>query len=278
VDSDTATILEDAKTLHAEIVTEISGLHAAAGLDQEKELLDKIERLEWGKTIGDYMQANWSTGFYSRDSTAISQGTRVPAHLYFKADAYQSDTRCAAVRTFFSESRRFLRQVALNASGLQQVEDASQKALNAVLAVCDRFHQASVRAEESRIFRFDFVALQIPSDCGVPPPQPDGKTAHCTDRALPLHALRPRVLQISRDRKLPLRFGNRSTGGLGSFLWTRQKELVRADGDELAKGPTGVFSAEVTRYRIEAEFECHNGPHGPTGVYCGLSRILAAGL
>jgi hypothetical protein len=83
------------------------------------------------------------------------------------------------------------------------------------------------RALYTRFLKNDLAilasALQIPSDCAGPPPQPNGKTAHCTDRAVPLHALRPRVLQISRDRKLPVRSGTESTGGLSSFLWTRQK-------------------------------------------------------
>lgn len=150
VEKETECIINETKALHAEIVTELSGLHAAAGLDREKELLGKIERFEWGKTIGDYMEANWSTGFYSRDSRAISEGTRVPAHLYFMAAAYQSETRCAAVRTFIGESRRLLRQVELNAASVDQVEDASGRALKTVLALCDRFHQVARQLRQRR--------------------------------------------------------------------------------------------------------------------------------
>lgn len=57
LEKDTAAILAQAKALHSEIVTEVSALHAKAGLEQEKKLLSEIESFQWGKTINDYMNA-----------------------------------------------------------------------------------------------------------------------------------------------------------------------------------------------------------------------------
>ena len=143
VEEDTAAILAQAKALHSKIVTEVSALHAKAGLEQEKKLLSEIENFKWGKTVNDYMNANLNTGFMSRDTTAISQGVRVPAHLYYAAVAFESDSQCAAVREFLGISARLLRQIELNAGTAGIGSGADQYPVKAVLAICDRFHEVA---------------------------------------------------------------------------------------------------------------------------------------
>lgn len=142
VEAQTDAVLREAKALQVEIVTELSTLHASVGLEHEKELLHTIENSKWGKTIAEYMKANFPTGFVSRDMRAISQGSRVPAHLYYLAVAFQCDSQCAAVRDFILVSRRLLRQLELNAP-IQDTEGADQRPIKAVLAVCNRFHQVA---------------------------------------------------------------------------------------------------------------------------------------
>lgn len=163
LEEDTAAILAQAKALHSEIVTEVSALHAKAGLEQEKKLLSEIESFQWGKTINDYMNANLNTGFMSRDTTAISQGVRVPAHLYYAAVAFESDSQCAAVREFLVISARLLRQIELNA-GAAATGGADQHPVKAVLAICDRFHEVARQLTHRRESR---ATLEIKDEYDV---------------------------------------------------------------------------------------------------------------
>lgn len=143
LEEDTAAVLSQAKALQAEIVTEASALHARAGLEQEKKLLAELESFKWGKTVNDYMNANLNTGFMSRDRLAISQGIRVPAHLYYAAMAFESDSQCTAVREFLGMSTRLFRQIELNAASVEADSRADQQPVRAVLAICDRFHDVA---------------------------------------------------------------------------------------------------------------------------------------
>jgi hypothetical protein len=126
-----------------EIVTEISVLHAKTGLEQEKRLLGTIEGYKWGKTVNDYMTANLNTGFITCDSSAMSQGVHVPAHLYFAAVAFEKESQCAAVREFLDMSIRLLRQIEVNALNSETGSPSDQYPIKAVLAICDRFHEVA---------------------------------------------------------------------------------------------------------------------------------------
>jgi hypothetical protein len=150
LEKDTRAVLEEARALHSEIVTEVSALHNKAGLEREKKLLSEIEDSKWGKTVNDYMSANLNTGFMSRDTTAISQGVRVPAHLYYAAVAFESESQCAAVREFLGMSARLLRQIELNAATLEASGGAEQQPAKAVLAICDRFHGIACQLTQRR--------------------------------------------------------------------------------------------------------------------------------
>jgi hypothetical protein len=131
-------VLNEAKVLHGEIVTEISSLHSMTGLDREKALLDKIEGFEWGKTINNYIHANVRRQAMTRDSRAISEGTRIPAHVYDQAVAYQAEEQCSAIRAFLIMSRRLLRQLELNAQNA--IDGAGRQSTKVILNICDRFH------------------------------------------------------------------------------------------------------------------------------------------
>jgi hypothetical protein len=143
LETGTSEVVAEAQALQSEIVTEVSALHGRAGVEREKELLTELEHFKWGKTIGDYMKGNLSTGFMSRDSRAVAQGVRVPAHLYYKAVVFQSETQCTAVREFFGLAGRLLRQIELNAPSGDVANDADQLPVKAVIAICDRFHNVA---------------------------------------------------------------------------------------------------------------------------------------
>lgn len=150
LEQETAAVLEKVKALQTEIVTEMSSLHTVGGLEREKKLLEQVEGFEWGKTINDYMSANLNTGFISRDSLAISQGVRVPTHLYYAAVAFESDSQCEAIRKFLALSARLLRQIELNAANLEMSGGADRQPVKAVLAICDRFHGIACQLTQRR--------------------------------------------------------------------------------------------------------------------------------
>jgi hypothetical protein len=150
LETSTDSFLEQAKALHAEIVTEISGLHLQPGLEQEKKLLNEIEGFKWGQTIGEIIHANTPQQVFSRDSEAFHQGVRVSAYHYYAALASQKRSECAAIAAFFGTAVRLLRQVELN-EGLMVLSDgAEQQPVKAVLAICDRFHAIARQLTQRR--------------------------------------------------------------------------------------------------------------------------------
>ncbi len=70
----TDSLLRQAKSLQTEVVTEISGLHHQHGLEQEKKLLNDLEKFKWGPSINEIIRANTPTQVVSRDSEAVYQG------------------------------------------------------------------------------------------------------------------------------------------------------------------------------------------------------------
>jgi hypothetical protein len=150
LDKSTDSALEQAKALQTEIVTEISALHLQSGLEQEKKLLIDLEKFEWGHNIGKIIQANTPSQVISRDSEAMYQGMRVPAHQFFSALAIQKGSECDAITAFLKAASRLLRQVELNADPTDLSEGADQQPVKAVLAICDRFHTIAKQLAQRR--------------------------------------------------------------------------------------------------------------------------------
>lgn len=164
LEKETAVALAEAKAFHTEIVTEVSALRARAGLEHEKKLLAELEGFQWGKTVNDYMNANLNTGFMSRDSLAVSQGVRVPAHLYYAAVAFESDSQCTAIREFLGLSIRLLRQIELNAASNETDSSTDLLPVKAVLALCDCFHKVARQLTHRRESR---ATLEIKDEYDV---------------------------------------------------------------------------------------------------------------
>ena len=146
----TDSLLQQAKALQSEIVTEISGLHLQPGVEQEKKLLNDIEKFEWGHSIGEIIHANTPSQVISRDSEAVYQGIKVPAHQYYSALAAQKKSECDAVTAFLKAASRLLRQVELNTGPMGLSEGAEQQPVKAVLAICDRFHTIAKQLTQRR--------------------------------------------------------------------------------------------------------------------------------
>lgn len=150
LEKSTDSLLQQAKALQSEIVTEISGLHLQSGLEQEKKLLDDLEKFEWGHNIREIIHANTPSQVISRDSEAVYQGIKVPAHQYYSALAAQKKSECDAVTAFLKTASRLLRQVELNAGAMGLSDGADQQPVKAVLAICDRFHTVAKQLAQRR--------------------------------------------------------------------------------------------------------------------------------
>jgi len=150
LDTSTTEVLDRAKGLHTDIVTETSGLHLQHGLEQEKKLLNDLEKFKWGDTVGEYVYANLPQQVVCRDSEAVYQGMRVAAHLGFAALAFERNSECIAVTEFFKGAIRLLRQIELNAGPIGLSDGADQQPVKAVLAICDRFHAIAGQLTQRR--------------------------------------------------------------------------------------------------------------------------------
>jgi REase_DpnII-MboI len=150
LEKSTDSLLQQVKALQSEIVTEISSLHLQPRLEQEKKLLNELEKFDWGHSIGTIIHANTPSQVISRDSEAVYQGIKVPAHQYYSALAVQKKSECDAITAFFKAASRLLRQVELNAGPMGLSESADQQPVKAVLAICDRFHTIAKQLAQRR--------------------------------------------------------------------------------------------------------------------------------
>lgn len=150
LEKSTDDVLQQAKALQSEIVTEISGLHLQPGLEQEKKLLTELEKFVWGHSIKEIINANTPSQAVSRDSEAVYQGLRVPAHQYYAALAGEKKSECDAVAGFIKASSRLLRQVELNTGPMSMSQGAEQQPVKAVLMICDRFHMVAKQLAHRR--------------------------------------------------------------------------------------------------------------------------------
>lgn len=150
LEKSTDKFLQDGKALQSEIVTELSGIHHQPGLEQEKDLLRKLENFVWGHSMGEIVHAKTPNQVISRDSEAVYQGIKLPAHEYYSAVALQKKSECDAVAEFFKAASRLLRQVELNSGPMALSDGADQQPVKAVLAVCDRFHIVARQLEHRR--------------------------------------------------------------------------------------------------------------------------------
>lgn len=156
--------LDQAKSLQTELLTELSPLHTKTGLEKEKKLFGELENFKWGQTANEYLDANLPKSYVSRDSRAVYQGAKVSAHLFYAAVAFETHSKCAAIRESLKKSVRLLRQTELNAGTLGSVEGADPQPLKGALTICDRFHRI---ARQLAHRREDRTTLKIKDEYDV---------------------------------------------------------------------------------------------------------------
>jgi hypothetical protein len=112
MEESTAALLKPLMDLKDRIVVEMSPLYRLAEFEKEKQLLEGLESFKWGGNRGKYISDNMPKHFASRDSEAMSQGIKVPAHLFYEAIAAECYSRCGSAQEFLKLSQRILRPVA----------------------------------------------------------------------------------------------------------------------------------------------------------------------
>ena len=85
----------------------------------------------------------------SRDSSAVAEGAKYPAHLYYEAEAHESLSRCTFLVEFLRLARRFLGQVETQMlHSLSAPSSSVTDTLDLLKLICSRFHLAAKQLQE----------------------------------------------------------------------------------------------------------------------------------
>ena len=141
IERPTEGMVNRAKELQTDIEIELSALHDLTGYERELELLTKVVEHKWGHRVGEYIKAYLPGPSMTRDTNALSQGSCVPAYLYYEAVADTCRSRCIAAEEFFKLSHRLLRQVQRRGAQLTRaIGNTRSSSADLVKLVCERFH------------------------------------------------------------------------------------------------------------------------------------------
>jgi len=143
VEKKTGELLESAKTLQRDLVIELSGLGDAKDFEREKELFKQLERLQWTSTKGKFINANTPKTFMSRDSRAMSQGIRVPAHMYYEAVAYDLTSQVGDIEKLLSESEQLLKLLDRKLTATVTAVGKTPSKTELVRTICSKFHSVA---------------------------------------------------------------------------------------------------------------------------------------
>src|SRR5688572_832759 len=99
------------RALQTEICTELSYLKDHVGYKSEVDLLGEIEGIKWVRPVDSYIKSMQPKQFFTRDSQAAAQRTRIPHHLRLQATFSSALSIVSYVRYFIDCSLRLIRQV-----------------------------------------------------------------------------------------------------------------------------------------------------------------------
>jgi predicted nucleotide-binding protein len=105
----TTEMLQPLTALRDDLLIELSPLFRVSGFEKEKQLLGDLENFKWGTKRGEYIHSNLPSQFITRDTEAMNQGIKCPAHLFYEAVAAECSSQCSAAQEFLKLSQRILR-------------------------------------------------------------------------------------------------------------------------------------------------------------------------
>jgi hypothetical protein len=145
VEKELANVVEETKALQKEVMIELSDLHDMKGLDREKQCFKLLEEISWKSSKGDFIDANTPQHIISRDSHAMTQGLRTPAHLYYRVVVYDVVSKTKRVEEFLSLSQQLLRMLGRKISVV--VNTSVPNTTDVVKNLCLRFHLVARQLE-----------------------------------------------------------------------------------------------------------------------------------
>lgn len=135
-----------ARELQSKILVGLAPLQRLEGFTNEKKLLGEIESFKWEIKASTYAHEQLPSQFMSRDSSAVAEGAKIPAHLYYEAEAHESLSRCTFLLEFLKLAKRCLGQVQTQMS--LETFPAMTDSFVLVKSICTRFHLAAKQLQE----------------------------------------------------------------------------------------------------------------------------------
>jgi len=102
---------KETENFRNEIVIVLSSFSFGTNMTKEKELFNKIEKFEFGKTKGEFIQNHLPKTMMSRDTEALRQGTCIASWLYYEGVASEGKNICEAINNFLGLTDRLIRQL-----------------------------------------------------------------------------------------------------------------------------------------------------------------------
>jgi len=114
---------EEAVKLRDEVVINFSGFPFDKGTAKEKELVEIIEKKDFGNTKAAYIQRGLPKSMMTRDSEAIRQGMCIPSWLYYRGVALEAGNLPKEIRDLMSSVEKIVRQLEIKSqSGVKMSE------------------------------------------------------------------------------------------------------------------------------------------------------------
>lgn len=137
------------REFQSELLVDLAPLRGFEGLTNEKSLLAEIEAFKWEVKAPTYAHEHLPGTFVSRDSSAVAEGAKCPAHLYYEAEAHESLSRCTFLLEFLRLAKRFLGQVESQMlHSFSEPPSSVTDTLDLLKVICSRFHLAAKQLQE----------------------------------------------------------------------------------------------------------------------------------
>lgn len=141
ITSELENLVDSAKAFQRELSVELAELHGAPDCEREKQLLQEIEQAKWLSKMNEYIHSNTPKTFVSRDSRAMSQGIRVPAHLYYEAEGFDLAFQAKTVEDFVHKAEQLLKPLTRRSQSTSPGMESDTVGL--VRRICLRFHNVA---------------------------------------------------------------------------------------------------------------------------------------
>lgn len=127
-----------AKEIQLNLCTELSLIRDFINFDKELELLEKMENIKWVIRVSDFIEYRRPKQIWSRDTFALSQGTKIPPHVQYQANVLYCKSMINHIESFVELSRRLIRQIEVRGN-VTSGKSVMQDSISIILGVCKRF-------------------------------------------------------------------------------------------------------------------------------------------